>query len=102
MAEVLATRCREAKQADDIAQIESINTQLKALSRILIPLIYTTAGRFDHDPAWSLPPLPGLAATPKLAQLDSASDEYHFLRTALTRNRNAVNWALREALALLE
>ena len=71
------------------------------LSRALIPVAYTLAGRFDHDPAWGLPHLPGLAGAPVLASLDPSSDDYHFLRTRLVRNRNQVDFALREALEAL-
>ena len=69
-----------------------------ALSRILIPITYTAAGHFDHDPAWGLPHLPGLAGVRRLADLESGSDAYHFLRTRLIRNRNQVDFALRRAL----
>ncbi|MEZ4676531.1 MAG: M28 family peptidase [Caldilineaceae bacterium] len=77
------------------------NAQIKALSRALIPITYTAAGHFDHDPAWPMPHIPLLADVPKLAQLDPASDEYHFLKTQLVRNRNAVSFALRQALEVL-
>ena len=36
-----------------------------------------------------------------LADLNPASDDYHFLRTRLVRNRNQVDFALREALETL-
>ncbi len=72
------------------------------LSRRLIPVTYTLAGRFDHDPAWGLPHLPGLAdAAQRWRSLDPGSDDYHFLRTRLVRNRNQVDFALREALETL-
>lgn len=100
--EKLVQRTTTARQQQDEAQIRLLNRQMKALSRVLIPVTYTAAGRFDHDPAWSLPHLPDLAAVPKLAQLDPQSDAYHFLHTQLIRNRNRVNLALREALAVLQ
>lgn len=81
--------------------IRRVNAQCKALSRALIPITYTAAGHFDHDPAWPMPHIPLLRDLPKLAQLDPASDEYQFLRTQLVRNRNAVSFALRQALAVL-
>ena len=39
-----------------------------------------------------------LRDAPRLAQLNPDSDEYHFLKTQLVRNRNAVSFALRQAL----
>ncbi|GIV79697.1 M28 family peptidase [Litorilinea aerophila] len=96
-AEELAQRCALVAP-EDLATIQVLNTRMKAFSRSLIPILYTGAGRFDHDPAWGLPPIPLLADAPRLARMDPDSDEYHFLRTQLVRNRNAVNMALREAL----
>ncbi len=68
----------------------------KGVSRALVPLRYTAGARFDHDPAMPAPALQALGDAPRLATLDPASDEARFLRTALIRRANAVNWALRE------
>ncbi|HXF63475.1 MAG TPA: M28 family peptidase [Caldilineaceae bacterium] len=92
----LAERTAQAQPADAPA----LNAQLKQLSRRLIPLAYTQAGPFDHDPAWGLPPLPALADAKRLAALDPDSDEYHFVRTQLVREINRAAFALREALAV--
>lgn len=92
----LAERTAQAQPADAPA----LNEKLKQLSRRLIPLAYTKAGPFDHDPAWALPPLPALADAKRLAALDPASDEYHFVRTQLVREMNRAAFALREALAV--
>lgn len=78
--------------------VTDINRTLMALSRILIPVTYTVAGQFDHDPAWGQPHLPSLAGARRLAAMEPNSDEYHFLRTRLIRNRNQVEFALRRAL----
>ncbi len=88
--------------ADMPAEISELNRQMKMLSRILIPITYTSAGRFEHDPAWSIPFLPNLQAARQLAQLDRASDQYHFLQTELVRNRNTVAFALRQALDIFD
>jgi hypothetical protein len=77
------------------------NSQIKGLSRALIPITYTAAGHFDHDPAWPMPHIPLLSDGPKLAQMEPDSDEYQFLKTQLVRNRNAVSFALRQALEIL-
>ena len=103
--ETLAQQCGsvtadgEPKEGEHISPaVIDFNRTLMALSRILIPITYTAAGHFDHDPAWGLPHLPGLAGVRRLADLESGSDAYHFLRTRLIRNRNQVDFALRRAL----
>jgi hypothetical protein len=86
-----------------------LNTALLRLSRILNPVIYSQAGRFQHDPAeWSpimrattsqtLAALGRAAALPKLA----GRHEYGFMRTQAVRERNRVVTALREATRLVE
>jgi hypothetical protein len=82
-------------------EIESLNRRIKLLSRLLIPITRTLAGRFDHDPARSIPFLPGLADARRLPQMNAESDEYQFLLTQLVRNRNALAFALRQALDAL-
>jgi N-acetylated-alpha-linked acidic dipeptidase len=89
---------RRAASTDSPAAISVLNRQMKMLSRVLIPITYTSVGRFEHDPAWSIPFLPGLQAARQLGQLDPASDRYHFLQTELVRNRNAIAFALQQAL----
>jgi len=97
----LHQRCAGVDGSTDETAIQTLNRQIKGLSRLLIPLIYTQAGRFDHDPAWTLPPLPTLQDARTLSHLSPDSDEYHFLHTQLMRNRNGVALILREALELL-
>lgn len=97
----LATRC-ENVDTDDLDAVRALNEQMKSLSRALIPITYTAAGQFDHDPAWPVPHLALLSRAPELAVLDPQSDAYQFLRTQLVRNRNAVTFALRRALGLFQ
>ena len=79
-------------------EIEGLNRTLIALSRVLIPLTYTEAGRFEHDPAWAIPHLPGMQGLRELGKLPANSSEFQFLRTQLVRNYNALLSALRDAL----
>src|SRR5207237_3691105 len=44
----------------DPARAEAVNTALLRLSRILVPLTYTSGDRFTHDLALPMPPLAGL------------------------------------------
>ncbi len=69
----------------------------KAVVRALVPLRYTAGNHFDHDPAMPAPALQLLRDLPLLATLPPESSEARFLATALTRKRNAVCHALREA-----
>jgi hypothetical protein len=91
----LATAIRDT--AIETCPPEQANELILSLSRILIPVNYTRTGPFDQDLALASPPVPGLADTALLAQLPSSSDAFYFLRTRLTRQRNRVEHALREA-----
>jgi N-acetylated-alpha-linked acidic dipeptidase len=76
--------------------------------RILIRLthrlnstLYTQAGRFDQDPAATIPILPLLAGVRELGSMDRSSDAYGFLETELMRGRNAVEATLSDAIETL-
>lgn len=86
-------------------RIETYNEAIMRLSRILVPITQTRIGRYDHDLAVPIPPLPLLDPIHKLGQLDRESDEFKFLYNGLRRNANqvadildkaieTVNWAL--------
>lgn len=102
LAQAVATLAEQCANVDkvNLTVITALNAKMKALSRALIPITYTAAGRFEHDPAWSMGHLPLLRDAPQLLHMDPGSDEYHFLRTKVVRNCNAVKWALREALTV--
>ncbi len=78
------------------------NRVILGLCRLLIPVNYTRSGPFEQDLALGSPPLPGLADVVDLAGLDPATDQFHFLRTKLVRERNRVEHALRAALRLVD
>lgn len=80
--------------AGDLALADA-NDVLRKLSRILVPLDYTTGPRFRHDPALTAPPLPDLALAERLSELDA--DKLPFAQTQLLRGRNRVVAGLREA-----
>ncbi|MBI4305721.1 MAG: aminopeptidase, partial [Chloroflexi bacterium] len=96
--EELSDRCARAGTLEEMA---ALNRQMRALSRTLIPVTYTAAGRFDHDPAWDVPYLPGLQVARRLAGLDPSGDEYQYVKTQAVRNRNALSFALRRAIEVL-
>jgi N-acetylated-alpha-linked acidic dipeptidase len=74
-----------------------MNGLLVRVTHRLNSALYTAAGRFDQDPAASVPILPLLARAPELPQLSPDSDVYGFLQTELLRGRNAVEAVLRES-----
>ena len=71
----------------------------KAMARTLNPVLYTRVGRFNHDPAVGGGLLPGLQPAKGLAAADA--DGVKFLAVDLTRERNRLCHALREACGLL-
>jgi N-acetylated-alpha-linked acidic dipeptidase len=74
-----------------------INAAQLRLARILIPINFTRAEPFFHDPALSVPPLPNLS--PALGAKEAADDpaKAGVLRATLTRGQNKVVWALQLA-----
>jgi len=77
------------------------NATLRRLARTLVPMNYTRAGRFRHDPAVDVPPLPDLVAATTWKTLAPDSDAYYVTHNHLVRGRNRVTAALRAARALL-
>jgi hypothetical protein len=74
-----------------------LNEGFKRLSRIVNPVLYTTSGPYDMDPALQRPLLPGLVPARELNELEPESDAYHFLLTYLRRQCNRTEDALVEA-----
>jgi Peptidase family M28 len=81
---------------------EAVNRVLLRLSRVLVPLAYTTGDRFTHDLALPIPPLAGLQRARELAPLDADSDDSKFARAALVRERNRAVHALDSATTLAD
>lgn len=99
LAEALATATASQPTGERLALL---NGAMLALTRVLNPALYTSAGPYEMDPALQLPLLPGLAPLRELAALDTASDDYRFLLTALRRQRNRIHDALIQATRLIE
>ena len=83
-------------------RIEAANRLLMRLSRVLVPLAYTTGDRFDHDLALPVPPLAGLQRARELATVDPRSDAFRFTLAALGRERNRAVHAMAEAADLVD
>ena len=84
------------REVDD-PEVRRVNAAQRALARHLVPLGYVRAGRFRHDPAQQIPPLPEIAPATELGQVPAGSDRWHTLRTHLARGQNYVVWSLRQA-----
>jgi Peptidase family M28 len=75
-----------------------INTLLMKLSRAINNVIYSSSGRYEHDP-YSVAEIliPGLYAINEVAGMDSDSDEHKAVNTLITRQKNRLSDALDEA-----
>ena len=56
------------------------------LARVLVPINFTRASRFRHDPALTIPPLPTIATATELNDFDEAT--LGFALNQLTRGQN--------------
>jgi Iap family predicted aminopeptidase len=99
LARSLAESLRAAQLGERAAN--ALNELQIQLGRLLVPVNFTRSGPFDHDLALSTRPVPGLADAERLGQMDAGSDDFHFLRTKLVRERNRVEHALRRATQLV-
>ena len=91
-----------AEAAATPGDIEAINKCLMRLGRALIPVAYTRAGRFTHDPALDVPAFPDIADVAGLGKVAEESDEEKFLKVRLRRGRNRVLSALKDTTALVD
>src|SRR5262245_37781843 len=92
-----ASRLDAMARPSDSTRTAAMNGLLVRLTHRLNSALYTRAGRFDQDPAASVPVLPLLARARELPGLSKDSDFYGFLQTELLRGRNTVEAALRES-----
>jgi hypothetical protein len=97
-----ALRGRLAAGAAPPAGPAALNAALLELCRATIPLNYTAAGPFGHDPALGVPPLPLLAPADALAAAQPGSDAARLAAVALRRGLNQVAAGLDAALAAAE
>jgi Peptidase family M28 len=97
-AAIEALRVHMAAGAPEPANLAAIDAALMALGRATIPLNYTAAGPFGHDPALAMPPLPLLAEAYTLAEVSPDSDAARFAAVALQRGMNQLAHGLDLAL----
>ena len=84
------------------SKFEEINACLMGLSRILIPVLSSKAGKYGQDPMGTkFKPIPALRLLKKLNLMEPHSEEFKVLYTSLLRERNRVSDALHSANHLL-
>ncbi len=99
-AAALERRARALRARPDRSAVRQMNAGLMALGRTLIPVDYTGAGRFNHDPAVTPADPPHLAA---LRAFGAASgDAAKHLAVRAVRDLNAVRHALNAAVDAAE
>ncbi|HSR13552.1 MAG TPA: M28 family peptidase [Thermodesulfobacteriota bacterium] len=79
---------------------DTVNSTLKALSRILVPLGGTVVGTYGHDPyglAAQSTLLPGLYDLPRMNALPAQAEERELLFRELIRQRNRLADSMRDA-----
>lgn len=91
-----------SEAGEDLLKQKVINSYNMKLSRVLIPLNYVKGNIFTHDLALKQAAVPKLAEIELLLKTDKGSDKYRFLRTALVRRRNEVNFLLKQAVELVQ
>jgi hypothetical protein len=92
---------RAAGSARD-REVDILNRTLVKVARALVPVDYTTGDRFGQDPAVAQASYPALQPLRELPRHPAGSDAALFLEVGLTRARNRVAYALREAIEAAE
>lgn len=90
------------KRAVKDPSVRKANEKILALARVLVTINYSRKGKFRHDPALDVQPLPDIAPAKDLGGLTKGSHTYHVTLNHLIRGQNRVAWALRQARKLLE
>lgn len=97
------TRIESLKNGDVTnPQVQRVNQKLRKLSRTLVPINFTRRGKFWHDPAVDVPPLPDIAPATTLPQLEQGSHTYNVTLTHLTRGQNRLAWTLQKARGIVQ
>ena len=74
----------------------------RRLARLLVPVNYSRATPFHHDPAMEVPPLPDLAPALSLPQAKTDASQWGLLNAHLMRGQNRLVWTLEQARELVE
>jgi len=94
----MARRAEALRKAPRAGAVRAHNAGVMALGRALIPVDYTMAGRFGHDPALEQRDVPLLASVRALA--GASPDHARHLAVQAVRDLNAVRFALAQGAAV--
>jgi N-acetylated-alpha-linked acidic dipeptidase len=84
------------------ADVRQFNAVQRRLARLLVPVNYSRATPFHHDPALEVPPLPDLAPALMLASAAEDVAQRGVVTTHLTRGQNRLVWTLEQAREAIE
>jgi len=100
-AKELVEYCRELYGAEP-KDIDSFNTVIMKLGRILVPLNYTTGNIYMNDSGIPLPPMPSFKLIEMMANSNEGSSEEKEITVALIQKRNYVVHSLNIAIELIK
>lgn len=100
LAEFYAAAPSGASPSDPVAR--KFNFAQRRLARLLVPVNYSRAEAFRHDPALGVPQLPDLAPASSVSAADGDVAKLGILRAHLTRGQNRLVWALIQAREVVE
>lgn len=98
----LDQRLKRLAQDPPGGSAEAFNQAILKLSRLLVPLDYTTGNRFAHDPATPLAAWPVLEPIRRLAKTKTGDADEPFAKVDAVRARNRLLHGLRKAIALVD
>ncbi len=88
--------------APDLPEARRFNKAQRTLARILVPVNYSRALPFHHDPAMEVPALPDLEPALTMPRVKNDQHARGVLKTSLLRGQNRFVWALEQAREVVE
>jgi hypothetical protein len=88
--------------APDSPDTRRFNRVQRQLARLLVPVNYSRATAFHHDPAMEVPPLPDLAPALALPRAKGDVAQRGVINAHLMRGQNRLVWTLEQARELVE
>lgn len=95
-------RLKRLAQTPPDCDAEAFNRTALKLSRLLVPLDYTTGNRFAHDPATPLMAWPVIEPIRRLAKTKPGDADEPFAKVDAVRAKNRLVHDLRHAIALVD
>jgi len=88
--------------APDSPEARRFNKAQRMLARILVPVNYSRALPFHHDPAIEVPALPDLEPALTMPRVKDDQHARGVLKASLLRGQNRLIWALEQARETVE